>query len=86
MSVWNNKDIALVYFYGFREMSKRCLIKVLKWHLESDVLQMSPECQFWTFFTESISVIWFSNLVYQMCVLNIKNLVFAYSFRFGETS
>ena len=36
--------------------------------------------------TERISVVIFSVLVHQMCVLHNKKLVIAYSFSFGETS
>ena len=36
--------------------------------------------------TECISVVIFSVLVHQMCVLHNKKLVIAYSFSFGETS
>ena len=36
--------------------------------------------------TERISVVIFSVLVHQMCVLDNKKLVIAYSFSFGETS
>ena len=36
--------------------------------------------------TKHISMVIFSVLVYQICVLDTKKLVFVYSFSFGETS
>ena len=61
--------------------------------MHSNVLWTSPGRQFQTsrtnafslhHFQKRISVVIFSVLVHQMCILDTKKLVIAYSFSFGE--
>ena len=77
----------------FRKKSQERLNCVLKWRVHSNVLWTSPGRQFQTsrtnafslhHFQKRISVVIFSVLVHQMCILDTKKLVIAYSFSFGE--
>ena len=67
-----------MYLGRTQDVNFKSLIQMRSWEVpRTSVLNIS---------TKYISVVIFSVLVHQMCVLDTKKLVIAHSFSFGETS
>ena len=99
-SNWNSRTNAFLMHY-FRSYFSKCAPETLR-SFRGNILKTSykrpkvtsggwsfqdvPRMSVLNISTKWISVLIFQNLVNQMCVLNTKKLVTAYSFNFGETS